>query len=309
MALSEAPQFHIEADTSRDFFRHIHWSADPDVTLLDTGDLPIVALRHFRTRSSGKVEVIANAPEAEDWDAIFVNKGGTGKLGIDFCGSYREVDIHREVCCFFPAGADNRLHFEQDSGSFTLFIKPGTIPGLLESEGVKSGEVAPVIGRQHPRVAHVMGLIELELRRPSLGSRLMIDGLLRALAGLLATGGADPCADKCDRIYISPCKLKRVLEFIEAHLQESIGLDDLAQTAGLSANHFLRVFKLATGATPYHFLRTRRLERARILLAENTMSLAELALECGFANQAHFTAAFSQEMGISPGRYRRTVRA
>jgi AraC family transcriptional regulator len=100
-----------------------------------------------------------------------------------------------------------------------------------------------------------------------------------------------------------------VLDFIEANLQESIGLDDLAHAAGLSANHFLRVFKLATGETPYHFLRARRLERARQLLADNAMPLAELALECGFANQAHFTAAFSRELGISPGRYRRAVRA
>jgi AraC family transcriptional regulator len=45
------------------------------------------------------------------------------------------------------------------------------------------------------------------------------------------------------------------------------------------------------------------------LLTENAMPLAELALECGFANQAHFTAAFSRELGVSPGRYRRTVRA
>lgn len=111
------------------------------------------------------------------------------------------------------------------------------------------------------------------------------------------------------RIYLSPPKLKRVIDFIEANLQESIGLDDLARAAGLSANHFLRVFKLATGETPYHFLRARRLERARQMLADDAMPLAELALECGFANQAHFTAAFSREVGISPGRYRRAVRA
>jgi AraC family transcriptional regulator len=122
-----------------------------------------------------------------------------------------------------------------------------------------------------------------------------------------ATGAAQPLPG--DRIYLSPPKLKRVMEFIDAHLNDSIGLHDLAATAGLSANHFLRVFKLATGKTPYHFLRARRLERAQVLLADDTMPLAELALECGFANQAHFTAALSRELGISPGRYRRSVSA
>jgi AraC family transcriptional regulator len=118
-----------------------------------------------------------------------------------------------------------------------------------------------------------------------------------------------PPLPAADRIYLSPPKLKRVLDFIETHLHANVGLDDLAQAAGLSANHFLRVFKLATGETPYHYLRARRLEKACSLLAENDMPLAELALECGFANQAHFTAAFSREVGISPGRYRRLVSA
>jgi AraC family transcriptional regulator len=112
-----------------------------------------------------------------------------------------------------------------------------------------------------------------------------------------------------DRIYLSLPKLRRVVEYVDAHLHDSIGLEDLAAAAGLSTNHFLRVFKLATGETPYHFLRRRRLERACRLLSENTIPLAELALECGFANQAHFTAAFSRELGISPGRYRRAVSA
>lgn len=125
---------------------------------------------------------------------------------------------------------------------------------------------------------------------------------------LLAAHDALPPARPPDRIYLSPPKLRRVIDFVEANLHERIGLDDLAQAAGLSPNHFLRVFKLATGDTPYHFLRARRLERARQLLAANTLTLAQLALECGFANQAHFTAAFSREIGISPGRYRRAVR-
>lgn len=309
MQRADQPQFYVGNDNGAPFFRHIHWSAEPDLTLYDTGSLPIVAFRHHRARTSGVVEVIADAPEADDWDALFVNRIGSGKLGVDFCGTYRETALHRDLCCFFPAGADSRLQFENQCGSFALYFKPGVIGALLESEGKGTEALAPIVGRHLPRVAHLLGLIETELRRPSLGSKLMIDGLLRAAAGLLVSSDVAKQAEPCERIYLSPPKLKRVIEFIEANLNESIGLDDLAQSAGLSANHFLRVFKLATGETPYHFLRARRLERARQLLSENTMPLAELALECGFANQAHFTAAFSRELGIPPGRYRRTVRA
>ncbi len=300
--------FHIADEASRAFFRHIHWSAEPDVTLFDTADLPIAAFRHHRTRTSGLVEIVADGPADEDWDVLFVNRSGTGKIAIDFCDSHRDAALRRDLCCFFPAGADTRLQFDGQSGSFGVYFKPGLIGTLLEHERRSNQTPAPIVGRHLPRVAYLMGLIESELLRPSLGSRLMVDGLLRAVAGLLASSDSEAAFQPCERIYLSPAKLKRVLDFIEANLHASIGLDDLAQAAGLSPNHFLRVFKLATGETPYHYLRTRRLERARTLLAENTMPLAELALECGFANQAHFTAAFSRELGISPGRYRRAVR-
>jgi AraC family transcriptional regulator len=265
-------------------------------------------MRHHRTFTRGTVEIIADAPEAEDWDALLVSRCGSGTFGLDFCGSHKSLALHRDLCLFLPAGADSRMQFDGQAGSFALYFRPGVIASLLESEGKGADALAPIVGRHLPRVSHMLGLIESELRRPSLGSRLMIDGLLRAIAGLLVSNDAVPSAGAADRIYLSPPKLKRVIDFIEANLQESIGLDDLARAAGLSANHFLRVFKLATGETPYHFLRTRRLERARQLLTDNAMPLAELALECGFANQAHFTAAFSREVGIPPGRYRRAVR-
>lgn len=308
MGTSGDTRFHIGAAAGPAFYNYIHWSAEPDVTVFDTGNLPVAAFRHHRARTKGSVEVIADAPEAEDWDALFVNRSGSGRLGIDLCGSTHDVALRRDLCCFFPAGADSRLQFGDQCGSFALYFKPGLIGSLLENEGKNGSALAPLVACHLPRVGHLTGLIEAELMRPSLGSHLMIDGLLRAIAGLLAINDGSSAPGASERIYLSPPKLKRVLDFVEANLHEVIGLDDLAQAAGLSANHFLRVFKLATGETPYHFLRMRRLERARILLAEGTMPLAELALECGFANQAHFTAAFSRELGVSPGRYRRAGR-
>ena len=304
---SAKSQFHIEGGDRLAFLDHIHWSAQPEITFYDTVGLPIAAFRHHRSQAAGKVEVIGDAPVELDWDVLFVSRNGSGMLGIEFDGRYREVALHREMCCLFPAGADNRLVFDGRAGSFTLYLRPGLIASLPES-GATSTSLRPIVGQRMPRLAHVLGLIEAELLRPGLGSKLMVEGLLRAIACLLVDGEDAPQDADCQRIYLSPSKLKRVLDFVEAHLDAHIGLDDLAAAAGLSANHFLRVFKLATGETPYHYLRSRRIERARELLAHDSMPLAELALECGFANQAHFTAAFSREIGISPGRYRRSVK-
>jgi AraC family transcriptional regulator len=304
--IADAQKFHVKGGDRLAFMNHIHWSARPDVTMFDNGDLPIAAMRFHRCDTVGPVEVIGKAPSQIDWDVLFVNRSGTGTLAIDCCGERRETAIHRDLCCLFPAGIDNTLRFDSNAGAFALYIQPGLLSALPETAGQAAFE--PILGRRIPRLAHLIGLIEAELMRPGLGTELMIEGLLRALAGMVAGRDEARHEAECARIYLAPARLKRVIEFIEAHLDQHIGLDDLAATAGLSANHFLRVFKLSTGETPYHFLRARRIERARTLLAHGDLPLAQLALECGFANQAHFTAAFSRELGISPGRYRRSTR-
>ena len=85
-------------------------------------------------------------------------------------------------------------------------------------------------------------------------------------------------------------------------------LADLAKIADLSVFHFARVFKRATGSSPYHYVRERRLDLSRQLLADGQLPICELALACGFSNQSHFTSAFSRAMGMSPGRYRLLIR-
>ncbi|MBA4045689.1 MAG: hypothetical protein C0510_00095 [Erythrobacter sp.] len=127
-------------------------------------------------------------------------------------------------------------------------------------------------------------------------------------SGPLTAEGQNTLSER-DRVHLVPSKLKRVTAFIEANLDKRIGLADLAHAAGLSPNHFLRVFKRATGDTPYQYLRARRLQRACELLSRSSLPLAELALDCGFANQAHFTAAFTRQFGVPPGRYRRAIRS
>lgn len=105
---------------------------------------------------------------------------------------------------------------------------------------------------------------------------------------------------------LAPLQLKRVCEAMEAHLGEDITLATLAQIAGVSATHFSRAFKQSTGVSPFTWLLRRRIARAREMLLESELSLAEIALATGFAAQPHFTTAFRREMGVTPGAWRRS---
>lgn len=100
-----------------------------------------------------------------------------------------------------------------------------------------------------------------------------------------------------------------MLDYIEENLAREIGLRELAAVAQLSPFHFSRVFKRATGITPHQLVAQRRLDRARQMLSDGNLSLSEIALACGFANQSHFSAVFSRALGMPPGRYRALNRA
>lgn len=98
-----------------------------------------------------------------------------------------------------------------------------------------------------------------------------------------------------------------MLDFVDENLEKSIGLADMAAVAELSPYHFGRVFKHATGKSPYQHLIYWRIARSQILLAGTERSIVDIAAACGFLNKAHFSTAFSRQTGMSPSRYRAAI--
>jgi AraC-like DNA-binding protein len=98
--------------------------------------------------------------------------------------------------------------------------------------------------------------------------------------------------------------MRRVREYVEAHLSESIDLAELAATAGLSVFHFARQFKQSAGVAPHHYVVQRRVARAQEMLARTDLALSEIALATGFSDQSHFARHFRQMLGMTPGQFR-----
>jgi AraC-like DNA-binding protein len=104
---------------------------------------------------------------------------------------------------------------------------------------------------------------------------------------------------------LSPAALRRIREYVDAHLDRNIALESLAATAELSLYHFARTFKQSEGTTPHAFVLERRLAKARELLTATDLSLSEIAFAVGFADQSHLARRFRQMVGVSPGQFRR----
>ena len=103
---------------------------------------------------------------------------------------------------------------------------------------------------------------------------------------------------------LSPGAMRRIREYVEAHLGESMDLATLATVAGLSIHHFARGFKQSTGLTPHHYLTRKRVERAQDMLAHTALSLSEVAYAVGFSDQSHLARHFRQMLGVTPGQFR-----
>ncbi|QIB34653.1 helix-turn-helix domain-containing protein [Ancylobacter pratisalsi] len=88
-------------------------------------------------------------------------------------------------------------------------------------------------------------------------------------------------------------------EWIEATLPTGTSLSELAQACGLGVSRFARAFRTSTGVTSYGWLIARRIERAEDLLGAS-LSLAHIALACGFADQSHMTRIFKRATGLAP---------
>jgi transcriptional regulator GlxA family with amidase domain len=103
---------------------------------------------------------------------------------------------------------------------------------------------------------------------------------------------------------LQPRMLRRIVEYIDAHLDSELSIAMLASNLGISRSRFSRSFRNSVGLTPHSYVMGRRLLRAQQLLARTDLHLVEIALTTGFADQSHFSRRFHQLMGLPPREFR-----
>ncbi len=117
----------------------------------------------------------------------------------------------------------------------------------------------------------------------------------------------DQDAPSRGRAAISPFRLRRVIAHVDARLDSKITVQELADLAELSAAHFSRAFRQATGEAPHHFIVSRRIARVRELLRDPALDLSTVAVRAGFSSHAHMTSVFRRLTGLAPAAYRAAV--
>ena len=108
--------------------------------------------------------------------------------------------------------------------------------------------------------------------------------------------------------FLAPWQKQRIKKYIEEHLDETIRIEVLAGQTRLSASYFYRAFRGTFGVAPHTFIMRHRIDRAMELLIRGDEPIAQIAVACGFADQAHFSRVFSRRAGLPPGAWRRLKR-
>ena len=152
----------------------------------------------------------------------------------------------------------------------------------------------------------LIALLAKAVDDPDPSSELFGDGLIVAI---LARLHRDEVPHGNKEHGLARWQLRRVLDYLDAHLPEAVPLTALAELAGLSQAHFARAFKASTGFAPYQWQLRARIDRARALLLHTDKSLDDVAIASGFADAVHFGRTFRKVTGTSPAAWRRSQKS
>lgn len=214
-------------------------------------------------------------------------------------GPTRDVEPTPDAIGFYPAGITVRT-----AGDSSRYAQVCWGPDLYRSiapDRPGLPHLEPAAAFQDPLLAQLARALVEEIGQGTM-DRLLADTLVAALAMRVAQRCVPLKPERQPDLH--HLRLRRVLDYIEAHLDQELTLAELAGVACLSPHHFSRTFKIAVGTAPRRYTTQRRVERAKGLLRRGDGTLAGIAAAVGFADQSHFTVAFGRETGTTPGRFR-----
>ena len=220
----------------------------------------------------------------------------------------RSSTISRGRVMLYEANAPVWKRWTASPSIFVLAIAPEFIDDIRRRslEPSNGNKLRTFVGFEDPVADNLIRLAERELRDGGTRGRLYVEGLASALVvHLLQTYGGEKPAER-HAGGLAPAQLRRVVDYVSAHLADELALGDLAALAGLSPHHFGDAFKTATGVAPYQYVIERRVERAGELLRDVRQTVAEVAIAVGFSSQSHLTRHFRRITGETPARFRRS---
>ncbi|MBN8953428.1 MULTISPECIES: AraC family transcriptional regulator [unclassified Rhizobium] len=245
---------------------------------------------------------------------IHVPGSPTHRLGIHFgravnafcqCDGrqHRRRQSHGDID-IVPAGLDGWWEDDRDCTILRVAVQQELVHAAAEALGRNPDTVslAPKFQLRDSRLESIAWALKAEIESPAPSDRTYAETLGLALAIRLVEGnGHSSSGTMPTGITLTNRHQRHLADFIEAHIDQSLSLADLAASVGLSVSHLKPLFRATFGMPIHRYILTRRVERARLLIISTEMPLAEIASAAGFAHQSHMTHWMRRILGLTPG--------
>jgi AraC family transcriptional regulator len=244
---------------------------------------------------------------------VGLNLGPDATLATNFddAGWRTDRTAHHTVAVF-PALVPYAVRAPDPGDCFFVEVAPDFVAGLVGPGGVEPEPLVPMIGVDDAVARHVLLAIAEEARLGAPASALRVEQLAGVLVSrLLDRGLAErEVADRDARPRAAQAaalpspQLRRVLEYVAAHLDGPLTLQRLGGVADMDVFRFIRAFKQATGLSPHRYILEARIARAKELLRNRALSVTDVALQTGFATPSHFSVTFRRLANVTPREFR-----
>ncbi len=225
-------------------------------------------------------------------------------------GEHRDFTFRKHEIIVTPAGVESGWRWHAKSKVVVVTLDPKQFERFAQTEvGVllADTQLRSMPQFKDPDICHAGVMLRDALASKEQGSELIFESLARVfLVKLIQKYGLQEEAYVFSKSFTAK-HYKRVLDFVAESYGRSILVEDLAREAALSPSHFAQLFKRTIGMSPMQFVMTYRVEQARKKLRERDTPLIDIAMSCGFADQAHFSRVFKQIAGESPSKYRKRL--
>jgi AraC family transcriptional regulator len=209
-----------------------------------------------------------------------------------------------------PNGHDGRWDISGGLEVSHVYLPDARLQAAADQlTGGKKIDMLPRVAFNDTAAARLLELLSLEPGMADPSSRLFSEQAVDLLCTQLVRGHSSygTLTIEMPRRGLADWQVKKVTSYMRDHLEEEIGLDELADLVSLSRFHFGTAFRLATGCTPHEWLVTERIQRAQAMLRDPLLPVTEVALAVGYQTPSSFAAAFRKMLGITPTEFRRRL--
>jgi AraC family transcriptional regulator len=257
----------------------------------------------LRTRFRGGAFFSAMAPR----HLIYFHLSQAADFRCSMADKACSHQVRRGSVVALPERVDWTASTNSDVDNLLICIDPETLSLAAAEEGGPGAKLTPWLRCDDPALWVLAQVLAAESAAdyPN-GALYWNDVAAYFIEGVLARHTL--CPARPNRGALDQSVLRDLREYIDAHLHEPIDVTVLAGIAGRSPFHFSRVFTRSVGVTPHRYIVHLRVKSALELIRDGRHSLAEIAIQCGFSDQSHFSRAFKRATGATPGAWRRSWR-